>query len=68
MPVRRIFRPLGFYMALVLLCLFAIFPALWMVITAFKQNGDLYDPSNNPFLFNRPPTLSHIVFLFTQTN
>jgi multiple sugar transport system permease protein len=68
MPVPRIFRSLGFYLALVLLCLFAIFPALWMVITAFKQNADLYDPSNNPFVFNLPPTLSHVVFLFTQTN
>lgn len=68
MPVPRIFRSMGFYLALVLLCLFAIFPALWMVITTFKQNGDLYDPSNNPFLFNLPPTLSHVVFLFTQTN
>jgi multiple sugar transport system permease protein len=39
-----------------------------MVITAFKSNPDLYDPTNNPFLFNLPPTLSHIEFLFTQTN
>ena len=64
----RISRQVGFYVGLVLLCLFAIFPALWMVITAFKQNTDLYDPNNNPFLFNLPPTLDHIVFLFTQTN
>jgi multiple sugar transport system permease protein len=62
------FRTIGFYAALVLLCLFAAFPALWMVITAFKQNTDLYDPNNNPFLFNLPPTLSNIEFLFTQTN
>lgn len=62
------FRTVGFYAALVLLCLFAAFPALWMVITAFKQNTDLYDPNNNPFLFNLPPTLSNIEFLFTQTN
>ncbi|MEH6952064.1 carbohydrate ABC transporter permease [Nitrobacter sp. NHB1] len=62
------FRTVGFYTALVLLCLFAAFPALWMVITAFKQNTDLYDPNNNPFLFNLPPTLSNIEFLFTQTN
>jgi multiple sugar transport system permease protein len=39
-----------------------------MVITAFKQNPDLYDPTNNPFLFNLPPTLAHIESLFTQTN
>jgi multiple sugar transport system permease protein len=68
MAVARTFRVLAFCLALVVLCLFAIFPTLWMVITAFKRNGDLYDPSNNPFLFNLPPTLSHIGFLFTQTN
>jgi multiple sugar transport system permease protein len=61
-------RAVGFYLALVLFCLFAVFPALWMVITAFKQNPDLYDPTNNPFLFNLPPTLTHIESLFTQTN
>src|SRR6185437_12663167 len=61
-------RTIGFYIGLVLLCLFAIFPALWMAITAFKRNGDLYDPNNNPFLFNLPPTLNHISFLFAQTN
>jgi multiple sugar transport system permease protein len=68
MAVARTFRVLAFCLALVVLCLFAIFPTLWMVITAFKRNGDLYDPSNNPFFFNLPPTLSHIGFLFTQTN
>ncbi|HET9804662.1 MAG TPA: carbohydrate ABC transporter permease [Candidatus Acidoferrum sp.] len=51
-----------------LFSVFAVFPILWMVITAFKQNTDLYNPINNPFLFNLPPTLSHIGFLFTQTN
>ena len=61
-------RAVGFYLALVVFCLFAVFPALWMVITAFKQNPDLYDPTNNPFLFNLPPTLTHIESLFTQTN
>jgi multiple sugar transport system permease protein len=64
----QICRAVGFYLALVLFCLFAVFPALWMVITAFKQNPDLYDPSNNPFLFNLPPTLTNIESLFTQTN
>jgi multiple sugar transport system permease protein len=64
----QISRTAGFYAALVLFCLFAVFPALWMVITAFKQNSDLYDPANNPFLFNLPPTLTHIESLFTQSN
>lgn len=68
MRTTSLLRAIGFYVALALLCLFAVFPALWMVITAFKQNIDLYDPNNNPFLFNLPPTLSNITFLFTQTN
>lgn len=61
-------RAIAASVALFLLCLFAIFPALWMAITAFKRNSDLYDPDNNPFLFNAPPTTGHIQFLFTQTN
>ena len=66
--MRTMSRTVGFYLALMLLGTFAVFPALWMVITAFKQNSDLYDPNNNPFLFNQPPTFSNIEFLFTNTN
>ena len=43
-------------------------PFLWSAITALKLNADLYNPANNPFLFNDPPTLDHVVFLFTSTN
>lgn len=64
----RTLRTIGFCGALALFSAFAVFPILWMVITAFKRNTDLYNPINNPFLFNLPPTLSHIGFLFTQTN
>jgi multiple sugar transport system permease protein len=42
-------------------------PFLWGAITALKLNGDLYNPNNNPFLFNQPPTLDHILFLFQET-
>lgn len=68
MLARRIIRKLGFYWVLALLCIFAIFPVVWMVITTFKQNQDLYNPSHNPFLFNLPPTLAHLKYLFTQTD
>jgi multiple sugar transport system permease protein len=68
MPLSRPLRKAGFSLGLFLLCLFAVFPALWMVITIFKQDQDLYNPNNNPFLFNLPPTLSHLDLLFTQTN
>lgn len=43
------------------------FPFYWMLITVFKTNGDLYNPTNNPLWFNQPPTLSHIQYLLEQT-
>ena len=50
---------------------FAIFPFYWMLITAFKQNADLYvgaaNVTHNPFIFNRPPVLDHLKTLFGQT-
>jgi multiple sugar transport system permease protein len=64
----RVLRRLGFYIALLLFTLFAVFPIVWMLITTFKQDGDLYDIANNPFLYNLPPTLKHVTFLFTDTN
>ncbi|MDR7481962.1 MAG: carbohydrate ABC transporter permease [Armatimonadota bacterium] len=46
---------------------FAAFPFLWMLITAFKQNSDLYNVKHNPFIFNAPPTLDHVRLLFEGT-
>lgn len=45
----------------------AAFPFYWMVITALKQNRDLYELKFNPLWFNLPPTLAHVDYLFTQT-
>ena len=42
-------------------------PFYVMVITAFKQNSDLYNRQNNPFIFNDAPTLQNLEFLFTKT-
>src|SRR5262249_17060896 len=44
------------------------FPFIWMGIATFKQNIDLYAMENNPFLFNLPPTLEHLRFLFQQSD
>jgi len=63
-PVRKI----SFYVALFLFTLFAVFPALWGVITVFKKSSDLYTPTANPFLYHPGPTLSHLTFLFTSTS
>ena len=50
---------------------FAIFPFYWMLITAFKQNSDLYvgasNTAHNPFIFNQAPTLIHLRILFQNT-
>src|SRR6201982_3568758 len=32
-----------------------------------KQNIDLYNVENNPFIFNLPPTLDHLRLLFNET-
>jgi multiple sugar transport system permease protein len=53
-----------------LLAVFTIllaFPFYWMFIATFKQNIDLYNTDNNPFIFNLPPTLDHLKLLFQET-
>jgi multiple sugar transport system permease protein len=47
--------------------IFLTFPFAWMLITAFKRTGDLYDLKHNPFLFYQPPTFEHVNRLFTDT-
>src|SRR5207247_1909467 len=46
----------------------AVFPVYWMLITAFKQEPDLYRMDHIPFWFNLPPTLKNFQILFFQTN
>jgi ABC-type glycerol-3-phosphate transport system permease component len=55
------------YLLAILAALGAAGPFIWAGITAFKENRDLYRRSNNPFLFNLPPTTEHVDYLFTQT-
>jgi multiple sugar transport system permease protein len=57
----------SFFGAVALFVILAAFPFYWMVITAFKENSDLYNVSNVPFWFNQPPTLEHIRYLFGET-
>jgi len=45
----------------------ALFPFVWMAITAFKRDSDLYNPTHNPFFFNEPPTLRQFSILFHET-
>jgi len=61
-------RRAGLYTAVVAFCFFFAAPFLWMIITAFKTDRDLYRAQNNPFFFNEPPTLDNLDFLFFNTN
>jgi multiple sugar transport system permease protein len=57
----------GIYVAAVLAALACAGPFVWSTITATKLNADLYDPTHNPFLYNDPPTMDHVLYLFTDT-
>jgi multiple sugar transport system permease protein len=61
-------RNLWIYAGLTPFVLITVFPIYWMVITAFKQDPDLYRMDHIPFWFNMAPTLKHFQTLFYQTN
>ncbi len=46
----------------------AALPFIWGTITAFKEDADLYNSENNPFVFNLDPTGEHVSFLFYYTS
>jgi multiple sugar transport system permease protein len=70
-PVRRALEVVVHRATILFFIAFAVFPFYWMVVTSFKQNGDLYvgaaNTAHNPFIFNMPPTLDHLRLLFAQT-
>src|SRR6266705_4219773 len=70
-PVQRALAQVGHRLVILGFTAFAIFPFYWMVITAFKQNSDLYvgasNTAHNPFIFNAAPTLIHLRILFQNT-
>jgi len=61
-------RNLWIYAGLTPFVIITVFPIYWMVITAFKQDPDLYRMDHIPFWFNMAPTLKHFQTLFYQTN
>jgi multiple sugar transport system permease protein len=65
---KSIRRHVLIYTALTPYVLIAVFPIYWMVITAFKQDPDLYRMEHFPFWFNLAPTLRNFSILFYQTN
>ena len=70
--VRAAARRAALYAAGLAFAVFAGFPFYWMLVTAFKQNRDLYvgatDLSHVPWIFNDPPTLDHMRLLLGQTD
>jgi len=59
-------RQLAVYAGLAPFLVIALFPVVWMAITAFKREQDLY-LMEFPLWFHMPPTLKHFRLLFTQT-
>src|SRR5690349_11607443 len=54
------------YSALLPFLVLALFPVVWLALTAFKHARHLYTMGVS-FWFNEPPTLKHFRLLFTQT-
>lgn len=65
--LREVRRQALLYAGLTPFLAIALFPICWMVITAFKQDADLYQRDVNPFWFHLPPTLDHFALLFGRT-
>jgi multiple sugar transport system permease protein len=64
---RHVLGRAGLYVMALLAAFIAAGPFIWAAVTALKQNPDLYNPENNPFLFNPAPTIEHVDYLFSQT-
>jgi multiple sugar transport system permease protein len=65
--IRRRSGRVGLYVVAVVAALAAATPFIWSTITMLKQDADLYNAQNNPFVFNLDPTTKHISFLFSDT-
>jgi multiple sugar transport system permease protein len=64
---RHVAARIGVYAAASAAAFLCAAPFLWSLITAFKQNRDLYNAANNPFTFSRPATSDHVLYLFRNT-
>jgi multiple sugar transport system permease protein len=56
------------YLGLTPFLMLAVFPILWMAITAIKQDADLYLVDAIPFWFRQAPTWKNFDFLFHNTS
>ncbi|MPY78284.1 MAG: ABC transporter permease subunit [Actinophytocola sp.] len=65
--MRAVLGRVSLYLVAILAALACAVPFVWSTLTATKLNADLYNPNNNPFLYNKPPTADHVMFLFNNT-
>src|ERR687895_2117466 len=65
---RRVLARAGVYLLALLSAFVCAAPFLWSLVTAFKQNRDLYNPENNPFFLNLPATSDHVLYLLRETS
>lgn len=63
----RFLKQSGFYALVTALVIFAAWPFYWMLVTTFKTEHDLYNLKSIPYIFNDPPTLQHVNWLFENT-
>ena len=61
-------KALGTYLPLVPFLIFALFPVVWMLISSFKSDRELYDLSATPFWINKGIVLAHYRELFFETS
>ena len=64
---RDVRRHVLVYAGLTPYLIIAVFPIFWMLITALKQESDLYRMDVVPFWFHLPPTLKNFALLFQST-
>ena len=65
--IRHRVERVALYVLAIVAALFAVAPFIWGTITSFKQDADLYNAQNNPFVFNLDPTTEHVRFLLDDT-
>jgi multiple sugar transport system permease protein len=65
---KEVRRHVLIYLGLLPFLIIAVFPILWMAVTAIKQDADLYLQGAIPFWFHLPPTWRNFDLLFHQTS
>lgn len=67
--LRRLFGiTIGTYIPILPFLVFALFPFLWMLVSSFKTDAELYDLSAVPFWISKGVVLDHYRELLVETN